>query len=302
MSKKSTVMPTKSELAEKVEKSIERLKAFCPSEGYYLAFSGGKDSVVCKTLCDMAGVKYDAHYCHTSVDPPELVKFIKEKHPDVSDDFPRYNDGTVKTMWNLIPKRKYPPTRLARYCCAELKESGGDGRMVVTGVRWDESANRKNTHGIVDIRNKTGEVEGMRDNGRKSIVLVNDNSEARRMIEQCYTRHKTSVNPIIDWTDADVWAFIRSENVPYCELYDCGYKRLGCIGCPMASDNHKKEFKRYPTYKNAYIRAFDKMLKAREEAGLKSVANFADGKAVFNWWQRGKTDNINTLIDLGDDE
>lgn len=38
-----------SELKSKVEKSIERLKAFEPKEGYYLAFSGGKDSVVCNT-------------------------------------------------------------------------------------------------------------------------------------------------------------------------------------------------------------------------------------------------------------
>ena len=67
----------------KLEVAIQRLKTFEPSEGYYLAFSGGKDSVVIKALADMAGVKYDAHYNVTSVDPPELVRFIKEKYPDV---------------------------------------------------------------------------------------------------------------------------------------------------------------------------------------------------------------------------
>lgn len=45
-----------------VEVAIERLKAFEPEEGYYLAFSGGKDSVVIKELANIAGVKYDAHY------------------------------------------------------------------------------------------------------------------------------------------------------------------------------------------------------------------------------------------------
>ena len=57
----------------KIEVAIDRIKHFEPSEGYYLAFSGGKDSIVCKELLNMAGVKYDAHYNHTTVDPPELI-------------------------------------------------------------------------------------------------------------------------------------------------------------------------------------------------------------------------------------
>lgn len=86
-----------------VEVAIERLKAFEPKEGYYLAFSGGKDSVTVKALADMAGVKYDAHYNVTSVDPPELVRFV-QSFPDVKFDFPTDKNGRVITMWNLIPK------------------------------------------------------------------------------------------------------------------------------------------------------------------------------------------------------
>lgn len=137
---------------DKVQHAIETLQAFEPSEGYYLAFSGGKDSVTVKALCDMAGVKYDAHYRVTSVDPPELVRFIKEKHPDVGFEIPHYKDGKPINMWNLIPNKLLPPTRMQRYCCAYLKESGGYGRMTLTGVRWAESANRRRTHGLVDIR------------------------------------------------------------------------------------------------------------------------------------------------------
>ena len=143
-----------SELGEKVRKSIERLKLFEPEDGYYLAFSGGKDSVTCKALLDMAGVKYDATYHVTSVDPPELVRFIKDVHPDVKREIPRYNDGTPITMWNLIPKKLMPPTRLVRYCCDNLKESGGTGRITVTGVRWAESTNRKRNQGIVTFTDK----------------------------------------------------------------------------------------------------------------------------------------------------
>lgn len=129
---------------DKVETAIKRYQTFEPPEGYYLAFSGGKDSVVIKALADMAGVKYHAVYRVTSVDPPELVWFIKEHHPDVKFDYPRDKDGKVITMWNLIPTKGMPPTRVARYCCEYLKESGGQGEFTVTGVRWAESAKRKN--------------------------------------------------------------------------------------------------------------------------------------------------------------
>ena len=138
----------------KLEKTIERVKAFEPEEGYYIAFSGGKDSQCIYHLCEMAGVKFDAHYRVTSVDPPELVRFIKDHYPDVAREVPRDQDGKPITMWNLIPRKKLPPTRIARYCCAELKESGGKGRVTMTGVRWAESVNRKKNQGGVTISGK----------------------------------------------------------------------------------------------------------------------------------------------------
>lgn len=110
---------------DKVDKAIMRLQAYEPSEGYYLCFSGGKDSVVIKALADMANVKYDAHYSATGLEPPELIYFIKGKHPDVEWDIPRDNNGRRITMWSLIPERLMPPTMVVRYCCQELKERGG---------------------------------------------------------------------------------------------------------------------------------------------------------------------------------
>jgi len=105
------------------------------------------------------------------------------------------------------------------------------------------------------------------------------------MIEQCYTRHKTVLNPIIDWDDSEVWEFIREYNIPYCELYDCGYKRLGCIGCPM-STNQSKELERYPAIKSIYLRAFKKMIEARKIKDLETI--WQNEEEVMEWWLGGK--------------
>lgn len=256
---------------DKVQIAIDRLKAFEPPEGYYVAFSGGKDSQCIYHLCVQGGVKFDAHYSITSVDPPELIRFIKKYYPDVSRDYPRDADGKVVTMWNLIPKHTIPPTRMARYCCAELKETNGKGRVTVTGVRWAESARRKKLHGIANVQTQSKKIinEALQNNpsaklnDRGGLIMNDDNDESRRTVEQCYRTRKVLVNPIVDWTDEDVWEYLNDVvKVPHCELYDQGITRIGCIGCPLAgSENMKRDFERYPKYKENYIRAFDRMIK-----------------------------------------
>lgn len=106
------------------------------------------------------------------------------------------------------------------------------------------------------------------------------------MVEVCYKRHKTTLNPIIEWTDRDVWEFIHAEHIPYCELYGEGMNRLGCIGCPMAgTKGREKEFLRWPQYKENYILAFDRMLKERIRRGkYDSTWRLATARDVFNWW------------------
>lgn len=88
------------------------------------------------------------------------------------------------------------------------------------------------------------------------------------MVRYCMQSKGFILNPIIDWTTDEVWEFIHRYNIPYCELYDKGWKRLGCIGCPMATPKEKaRQFRIYPKFKQAYIRAFDRMIKAQIEGG-----------------------------------
>ena len=264
-----------------INKAIERVidaHKFSQSLGLgklWVCFSGGKDSVclygVVKKAAEKMGIPLfdfaELHYNVTGIDPPELVQFIKNEFPFV------HRDLHKESMWQLIVRKKMPPTRLMRYCCAELKEKGGEGRFCATGVRWAESY----------ARSQRGAFESIGKTRKEGKILFNDNDEDRRQLEHCIPKRMYVVNPIIDWTDEDVWHFIREENLPYCKLYDQGYKRLGCIGCPMAGGKRQQEqFAKYPKFRDAYIRAFDRMLVKRKESGLET--KWQTGQEVFDWW------------------
>ena len=113
------------------------------------------------------------------------------------------------------------------------------------------------------------------------MVLTNDNEGSREVIEYCYQRHKTVLNPIIDWDDSEVWEFIHEYDVPYCELYDKGAKRLGCVGCPM-NGRQAEELEQYPSIKAVYLKAFERMLKARELKARET--EWKTPEEVMKWW------------------
>ena len=274
-------------------KAIERLKAFEPEDGYYLCYSGGKDSDVIKILAHLAGVNFEAVHNLTTVDAPETVNYIRSQS-DVRIDYPELS------MWRLIEKKGMPPTRLIRYCCSELKERGGKGKVKITGVRWDESNNRKENGGLVKIIGKPKTMQRFADENdvdysitkQNGLILNYDDDKSRRMVEHCYRTTSTMVNPIIDWKDDDVWQFLRHYDCRSNPLYECGFNRIGCIGCPMAGKHRKVEFELYPKYKENYIRAFDRMLKTLERKGLTHKKGWQNGKEVFSWWMQEDPNQI----------
>lgn len=248
-------------LQDKIKRSIGLLQMYeagalrLSDDGYYLAFSGGKDSCVIKQLAIEAGVKFKPFYNNTTIDAPELVRFIRKRHADVSwNNPPRH----LFTHMRFVPKG--PPTRLMRWCCAVYKEQGGNGLFKTIGVRISESANRaKLWKEFVPNRNGGN-------------ILA----------------------PIAYWTDEDVWAFIRSRNLPYCELYDQGFKRLGCVGCPMAGkDGQDFEFARYPGYEAAWKRAIFRFYDAwhgvpNRKGESRYFEDFGSAQGLWDWWRSGK--------------
>lgn len=265
---------------ERMQKASEiSMKLF--GQPLVVTYSGGKDSDVILQIAKNAKVPFEVLHNHTTADAPETVYHIRNVFRELelegikcTIDKPVYK-GKRTSMWNLIPQKLMPPTRLVRYCCAVLKEKGGTGRFIATGVRWDESAARKNNRGTMEVIHRDRE---------KRLILQDDNDEARRTFETCKLKGKRVVNPIVEWKTDDVLQYIEDQKIAINPLYGCGFDRVGCVGCPMAgTEGRRFEFTMFPAFKKNYIRAFDRMLEARMKSG-KSTENWENGIDVFHWW------------------
>lgn len=204
------VLPTHS-LDKVVEESIAFLKEHELEEGYFVGFSGGKDSIVTLELCRMAGVKHQAYYSCTGIDAPEVVQFIKKNYSDVIFLYPKM------TFWKGI-RKKSPPLRMMRWCCDVLKKDPSKHIQLkyrVMGIRAEESARRA----------------------------------ARGRISKY--KKNTVIKPIFYWREWHVWDFIEQYKLPYPSLYDEGFDRIGCVICPFLSAKaHEAHKNRWPkTYR-----------------------------------------------------
>lgn len=249
-----------------------------------VTYSGGKDSDVLLEVAKASEEPFEVIHNHTTADAPPTVYHIRRKFRELelqgikcTINRPTYK-GKPTSMWELIPQKLIPPTRLARYCCQILKENGGEGRMISTGVRWAESTKRKQRNEFETITAKNKDSI----KASKEIMLMNDNDEARKIIEHCRLKGKSTCNPIIAFTDTDVWDVLNDHKVEVNCLYRMGYDRVGCVGCPMAGKcKRKQEFADFPKYKNMYIKAYDRMLEARKAKGLPT--QWKSGEEVFLW-------------------
>lgn len=234
-------------LERKIAETLDILKrgedtalALNPTDGYYLAFSGGKDSQVLYSLAQLSGVKFKAYYSVTSIDPPDNVYFIREHYPDVK--FVHHKENFFK----LVEKKGLPTIR-TRYCCERLKENLGAGNVVLTGVRAEESK-RRSSYAAIEIFSRRKEHIGK---PRERTF-----EQIERQEFQCIKgKDKLMVRPILNWTEAEVWEYIQRYKLPVNPCY-AKVGRVGCMFCPFSNRERMEDYeKRYPGFRRELIRA-----------------------------------------------
>ncbi len=236
----------------KVDFSIKLIQTWQPLDDYYLSFSGGKDSIVLLDLAIKAQSRYKAYYHASPLDPPEQIKFIRIYHPHVIFEHPQ------ESFWKAFAKKGYP-LRKKRWCCEYIKEWGGSGKVVLLGLRSDESR------------------------GRKHRCFVEQQPKHKTRFADAA---RTVISPILRWTDYDVWQYIRQNDLPYCSLYDEGFKRLGCVMCPLASPRQRLlEYYRFPRIALAWYKAFERLYRDKPE---KYADRWQSADEMFWWWMGQK--------------
>lgn len=297
-------------LKDKIEESYKVLRLAAEmSKTYYekpliLTYSGGKDSDVLVQLAFecLEPDEFEVLNSHTTVDAPETVYYIRDRFKEWEEKgvkctvhYPHYKDGRPMSMWSLIVDKEIPPTWIQRYCCKHLKEVNTPNRFAALGVRAAESVNRRNRDFFT--------FRGMRKDERYFYSLEHTEEVYHESLEKteggvknespwdCLIIAKAKqnkdllCNPIYKWTDTDVWDFIRDREMKYNPLYDQGWTRVGCVGCPMAT-NQIWELEKYPKYKQMYIKAFQRMVDKRKAKGKKNKNEgvWVSGESVYRWW------------------
>ena len=209
-----------------------------------------------KEVAKLAGVKVRWRYNMTTIDPPELIRFIKEHHPDVEFVKPEKNFFTVGVQKGF-------PSRLSRWCCDVYKEGKEPkGASILVGIRGEESPSRRKRYN--DLVHKY-----------KGRILI---------------------APLFHVDSEDLWTFIRGREIPYCSLYDEGFHRLGCVGCPMGGKiGRKKEFARWPKYEFLWKKMFRKIWEERSRNPIrkngrkwKMLDCFNNWEEMWDWWLNDK--------------
>ena len=257
------------ELLQKAEKIALNYDA---ENGYYLAFSGGKDSQALFHMTQLAGVKFRGHMNLTSVDPPEVIRFVKKNYSEVE----LIKPG--KSIFQHAIENQILPTMRVRWCCAEYKETAGAGKVTLIGIRKAESSRRAKRNEVeINNRKFSGDLDGLdeyrqeqrakrarRKSKEQGVNITNADEE--QTLGCIHGKESLLISPIIYWTEKDVWEFLNNVvRVPHCSLYDEGWHRIGCIGCPMSSHKQKMlENERYPHVKRNWIKA----IKAIRNGGI----------------------------------
>lgn len=264
------------EQEKKVEVAYERFRwAAKEAERLFdmplvVRYSGGKDSDVILQLAKESGVPFRVTHNLTTADPPDNVYYIRRVFARLREDGIDCRINVPKrSLWRIMRETLVIPSRLVRVCCSELKERKmPDAPYIVTGVRWAESAGRRAKSGIAMVYTTHLATREGEQVAAAAGLLTTDDASSRRLFEQCQMRGVRVLNPIIDWGDADVWDYLASRGIEGNPLYKEGWKRIGCVGCPLAGRRAREiAFARYPKLYKAWHDAIAYVIARRKEMG-----------------------------------
>ena len=176
-----------------------------------VSFSGGKDSLVALDLAYRVGIR-KAVFCDTTIEFDETKEFVKcvERFHGIDIDTVR----APVTFFEMI-KHVGLPSRILRWCCDVFKFAPLSNYAV-----------RENLYGFV-----TG--LRMKESNKRSRYKEFDNNPLVPVKQ---------INPILNWTDEDVWKYIKRNSLPVNPLYK-HFDRIGCWCCPFKTDKEWKKIK-----------------------------------------------------------
>ena len=257
---------------------------------FYVAFSGGKDSIVTLDLVQRAlpHNSFKVLFGDTRMEFPdtyETVSVIEKKCNDLGIEFIRSkSDYSPEYTWRQFG----PPATVTRWCCSVHKTAPQ----------------------VIALREVTGKSDFT---GMAFIGVRASESIARSEYDYISLgeKHKGqySCNPILEWNSAELYCYIFLEQLYLSEAYKKGNRRAGCLVCPRAAERNDFMSRAwYTTEFDALVNIIKDMYKSSfssEEAldqfiangGWKARKNGRDIDIKFNYkeWEEGEYTRISIL-------
>lgn len=264
-------------LEQKIDHAVATVENYIAKTGKtpYVSFSGGKDSTV---LLDLVRRFVDSSikgvFCNTGNEFPEIVRFVRSTHNVI---IIRPNLSVRKVLstygFPLISKEQAHGIRQARTTKSKkllnIRLHGTDkNKGYISGKiadKWQPLIYAPFTISELccDYLKKKPFKLYQKETGEVPIIgTMATESEVRK---QQYVRrggcnsfregHLGSY-PLSIWTDADIWGYLRKFNVPYCELYDKGANRTGCMFCGFGAHLEKPTSSRFAVLHRLHPNAY----------------------------------------------
>lgn len=228
---------------------------------------------------------------HTTLDAPDTVYYIRQRFKELRAEgiecevrYPTYK-GERTSFWKICLEKRLLPTRQLRFCCKVLKETGTPNQVALLGVREAESNGRKGRgdFGLLATR-KEDAIYKSAQHTKAMIAFDQDGTHTFEceIIKNAKANNNVVSLPIYKLTNTDIWDYVNENNLTVNPLYNKGYLRVGCVGCPMAGKHRNKELADFPQYRENLLKLCDRIVEANKQRG--GFRKFETGKDFFDWW------------------